>query len=299
MTEETPGAARTGSQGSDVSVPNVARIYDYLLGGKDNFAADRAAAGELLAAVPDAAVAARANRRFLGRAVWHLACDVGIRQFVNIGTGLPTEGNVHEIARAAGRSARVVYCDNDPLVVVHANALLADNLNVAAVQADLRQPCHLLNLPALHAHLDLDEPVAVLLVVVLHFIEDSEDPQGIVEAIKQHLAPGSFVVISHVTADEISADATRQATDVYQILATVLVGVLLDRVRWASRQQTAGLSGDVRGLLCPAVNVLGLLYGKVADMYASASIRHQINKSGLAPTIGTLWQKLGVGGPLS
>ncbi|MFI5066778.1 MAG: SAM-dependent methyltransferase [Streptosporangiales bacterium] len=148
--------AWTGSQGFDVRVPNVARIYDYLLGGKDNFAADRAAAGELLAAVPDAAVAARANRRFLGRAVWHLARDAGIRQFLDIGTGLPTRGNVHEIARPAGQDARVVYCDNDPLVAVHAS--------VAAVHGNLRQPRQLLARPALRAQLNLDEPVVVLLV---------------------------------------------------------------------------------------------------------------------------------------
>ena len=134
-------------QGLDVTVPNVARIYDYLLGGKDNFAADREAARRLLAAVPDAARAAQANRAFLARAVRFLAAEAGIRQFLDIGTGLPTHGNVHEIAQAADPRARVVYCDNDPMVVVHANALLADNLTVAASQADLRDPDFLFTLP--------------------------------------------------------------------------------------------------------------------------------------------------------
>jgi S-adenosyl methyltransferase len=127
-------------QGLDVTVPNVARIYDWLLGGKDNFAADREAGQRLLAAVPEAAKAARANRAFLGRAVRFLAEEAGIRQFLDIGTGLPTRGNVHEIAQATDPRARVVYCDNDPMVIVHANALLADNLSVAASQADLRNP---------------------------------------------------------------------------------------------------------------------------------------------------------------
>ena len=216
MTGRASRPSLIGSQGFDATIPNVARIYDYLLGGKDNYAADREAARELLAAVPDALHAARANRRFLGRAVWHLAREAGIRQFLDIGTGLPTQGNVHEIAQAADRHARVVYCDNDPLVALHASALLADNISVAAVQADLRHPDQLLTLPTVRTLLDLDEPVAVLLVAVLHFIQDSEDPWAIVKAIKHKLAPGSFVVISHVTGDEIPTGATRQAAAIYE-----------------------------------------------------------------------------------
>jgi len=214
------GLGVAGSVGFDAHVPNVARIYDYLLGGKDHFAADREAAKQVLASVPGAAVAARANRRFLGRAVWHLARDEGVTQFLDIGTGLPTMGNVHEVAQIANRDARVVYCDNDPLVVVHANALMADDVRVAAVRADLRQPGHLLGLPGVRAIIDLDRPLAVLLVAVLHFVEDDEDPWGIVDAIRRELAPGSFVVISHVTGDEITADAVRQAAGVYQVATT-------------------------------------------------------------------------------
>ena len=137
-------------QGLDVTIPNVARIYDWLLGGKDNFAADREAGQRLLAAVPDAAKAARANRAFLGRAVRFLAEEAGIRQFLDIGTGLPTQGNVHEIAQASDPRTRVVYCDHDPIVVTHANALLANNLTVAASQADLRDPDFLFTLPLAH-----------------------------------------------------------------------------------------------------------------------------------------------------
>ena len=140
MTEYGGEESRDLLQAFNPTVPNVARIYDFLLGGKDNYAADRDAAQRLLDAVPGAGRAARDNRRFLGRAVWFLAREAGIRQFLDIGTGLPTRGNVHEIAHAARPGARVVYADNDPVVVTHARALLADSLTVAAVQGDLRDP---------------------------------------------------------------------------------------------------------------------------------------------------------------
>ena len=203
-------------QGLDVTVPNFARIYDWLLGGKDNFAADREAGQRLLAAVPGASRAARANRAFLGRAVRFLAEEAGIRQFLDIGTGLPTQGNVHEMAQAADPQARVVYCDNDPMVIVHANALLADNLSVAASQADLRNPDFLFALPGTRALIDTSQPLAVLLVAVLHFLPDSDDPWALVERIKRQLAPGSYVVISHVTGDGIPAEAARAAAKVYE-----------------------------------------------------------------------------------
>jgi SAM-dependent methyltransferase len=200
----------------DTSIPNVARIYDVLLGGKDNFAADRDAAAKLLAAVPDAGIAARDNRAFLARAVRFLAGEAGIRQFLDIGTGLPARGNVHEVAQTIDPATRVVYADNDPLVTVHANALLADTPTVRAVDADLRAPHDLLNLPAVRALIDFDEPLAVLLVAVLHFVPDSDDPWAIVECIKEHLAPGSYLVISHVTDDGLSHDARRCAQQAYE-----------------------------------------------------------------------------------
>jgi len=203
-------------QGFDASVPNVARVYDALLGGKDNYAADRQAAGKLLAAVPGAAVAARQNRAFLARAVRFLAREAGIRQFLDIGTGLPTGGSVHEIAHAADPQAHVVYADYDPVVVRHAEAMLANALTVAAVNADLRHPRHLLTLPTVRTLINLAEPVAVLLVAVLHFLEDREDPWAIVKCLKDQMAPGSYLVISHVTADHIPAAAAQQAREAYQ-----------------------------------------------------------------------------------
>jgi hypothetical protein len=138
-------------RGSDATIPNVARIYDFLLDGKDNYPADREAAARLLAAVPDAKIAARDNREFLGRAVRFLAGEAGIRQFLDIGTGLPARGSVHQIADAAGPASRVVYADNDPMVTIYSNALLADAPTVAAVTADLRDPPTLLTSPAVRA----------------------------------------------------------------------------------------------------------------------------------------------------
>jgi hypothetical protein len=199
----------------DPNVPNVARIYNWLLGGKDNFAADRRAAAKLLDAVPHAAVAARENRAFLHRAVRFLADEAGIRQFLDIGAGLPTASAVHEIIHGAVPPPVVVYADNDPVVIRHAEAMTGGAPGVAAIQADLRQPRDLLYLAANHNLMDLARPVAILLVAVLHFIEDSDDPFAIVNCYKDHMAPGSFLVMSHVTADHIPAGAARQASDAY------------------------------------------------------------------------------------
>ena len=217
MTDQAPWpAGPVPPQGLDVTVPNVARIYDYLLDGKDNFEADREAARRLLEAVPDAARAARANRAFLARAVQFLAREAGIRQFLDIGTGLPTRGNVHEIAQVANPQAHVVYSDIDPMVVVHASALLANSLTVAATHADLRQPDQLFTMPVIRTLIDTSQPLAVLLVAVLHFLPENDDPWALVDRIKRKLAPGSYVVISHVTADEIPRGAARQAAEVYR-----------------------------------------------------------------------------------
>jgi hypothetical protein len=197
------------------TVPNVARVYDCLMGGKDNFAADRQAAARLLEAVPGAAVAARENRAFLGRAVRFLAEEAGVRQFIDIGAGLPAARAVHEIVAGCVPPPRVVYVDNDPVVVRHAEVLAGGVLGVATVRADLRQPWDLFAQPAIRTLINLAEPVAVLLVAVLHFVEDHEDPWALVNCYKDMMAPGSYLVISHVTADHLSPDAARQARAVY------------------------------------------------------------------------------------
>jgi len=184
----------------NTNVAHPARIYDYYLGGKDNFPADRAAAQQALAATPSVREMARENRAFLRRAVRYLVREAGIRQFLDIGTGLPTQGNVHEIAQATAPDARVVYVDNDPIVVAHSSALLtADNTTV--VRADLREPDVILGDPEVREVIDFDQPVAILLVAILHFIQDEQDPAGVVARLRHAMSAGSYLVISHGTTD--------------------------------------------------------------------------------------------------
>jgi hypothetical protein len=187
-------------------VPNVARMYDYYLGGKDNYAADREAAQQSFAAATEAGVrgASLQNRAFLGRAVRHLARDLGIRQFLDIGAGLPTMNNVHEVAHTIVPDARVVYVDNDPVVIAHARDMLHGVRGATIVRGDLRDPAGILADPALRSVLDFGAPIAVLLVAVLHFISDDEDPRGIVAALMDAVPPGSYLVVSHVSADQHS-----------------------------------------------------------------------------------------------
>jgi O-methyltransferase involved in polyketide biosynthesis len=183
----------------DVARPNVARIYDYFLGGKDNFAADREAAEQILRIIPEARSGARVNRAFLGRAVRFLA-RAGIRQFIDLGAGLPTQANVHEVAHQVEPAARVVYVDNDPVIRVHGQALLHNADTATVIEADLRDPDNILEHPELLAFIDFSEPVAVLMVGILHFIADFEDPYGIVGRVRDRLAPGSHLAVSHATA---------------------------------------------------------------------------------------------------
>ena len=182
----------------DRSKAHPARIYDYLLGGKDHFDVDREAAEKALAAMPELRAMARANRAFLGRAVRHLA-EAGITQFLDIGTGIPGPGNTGEIARAVRPESRVVYVDYDPIVSAHSRALLsgAEAALTAVVQADVREPKTILESGAVHAVLDFDRPVAVLMVAVLHFVSDAEDAHGLAAEFVQAIAPGSALVVSH------------------------------------------------------------------------------------------------------
>lgn len=196
--------------------PNVARMYDYLLSGKDNFQVDREAAKELLQAVPDASVAAWDNRQFLGQAVRFLAKDAGIRQFIDIGTGLPTRGNVHGIAQQCIAEPHVAYIDNDPVVLSHARALLAQQPAVVAVEGDLRAPMEILANPEVQALITFDEPIAVLLVAILHFIRDEENPYGIVKQLKEAMPRGSYLVLSHVTGDHLPPTAADRADALYR-----------------------------------------------------------------------------------
>jgi hypothetical protein len=187
--------------GFDPSVPHPARVYAYWLGGKDHYPADRHAAEEVIRRRPQVVAGARANRAFLTRVVRFLAAECGIRQFLDIGTGLPAPENTHEVAQAIAPDCRIVYVDNDPLVLVHARALLTSTRQGSCdhLEADLRDAPTIL--AGAGETLDLTRPTAVLLLGVLHFIADTDDPAGIVAALASKLAPGSFVVISHLTGD--------------------------------------------------------------------------------------------------
>jgi O-methyltransferase involved in polyketide biosynthesis len=182
--------------GLDTTTPNVARIYDYLLGGKDNFAADRAAAEQLLTVIPDVAAIAADNRAFLGRAVRYLT-RAGVRQFLDLGSGLPTRANVHEVARQDTPGTRVVYVDYDPVVALHGRALLASGGDVAVLHADLTDPSSVLEHPDLLRVLDLSQPVGLICVSTLHFVPDEADPWGIFARYRDRLCAGSHLVITH------------------------------------------------------------------------------------------------------
>jgi SAM-dependent methyltransferase len=200
----------------DPSIPTAAGMYDYYLGGKDNSAADRRAANKVLAAAPEVILMARENRGFIQRAVRFLARDAGIRQFLDIGSGLPTQGNVHEIAQAEAPDARVVYVDNDPKVLAHSRALKTTEAETTSViTADLRDPDVILNHPDTRAQIDFDQPMAILLVAVLHFIDDQADPYAIVAHLRDAMAPGSYLVINHATADP-RPDNAGGAAEVYK-----------------------------------------------------------------------------------
>jgi hypothetical protein len=196
-----PDTQREGVAGLDSGVAHPARVYDYWLGGTDNFAADRDAAERVLAAAPGLRWRVRANRAFLGRAVRYLAADAGIRQFLDIGTGIPAAGNTHEVAQRAAPDCRVVYADNDPIVLRHAQSLLSGTAQGATgyLQADLRDPGTILAQAA--DVLDFGQPAALMLIGVLHLIQDDEDPWAIVARLMAALPTGSYLAISHPAID--------------------------------------------------------------------------------------------------
>ncbi|HYY81833.1 MAG TPA: SAM-dependent methyltransferase [Actinomycetes bacterium] len=189
----------------NTNVAHPARVYDYWLGGKDNFPADRALAEHIMQAIPTMRAMAAANRDFLVRAVRYLAEQAGIRQFLDIGTGIPTSPNVHEVAQAVAPDARVVYVDNDPIVLAHARALLKSQAAgaTAFILADLRQPRAILDHPTVQDTLDLSQPVALLMVAVLMYFRDSEEPNpyGMVTTMLERLPSGSYLAVSHPTAE--------------------------------------------------------------------------------------------------
>jgi S-adenosyl methyltransferase len=196
--------------GVDTSLPSIARVYDYVLGGKDNFECDRVLTEQLKQIAPEITRVAVQNRKFLRRAVRFIA-EQGVNQFIDIGTGLPTQDNVHQVARRAHPDARVVYVDNDPIVSVHGSALIAEDHSTAFILQDVRRTEEILNHPDTRRLINFEEPVAALYISFLHQIPDRDDPAGLVRTMMSYLAPGSFVAMSHL----VSADPQlrKQLTD--------------------------------------------------------------------------------------
>lgn len=210
--------------GIDISVPSVSRIYDYYLGGSHNFEVDRQAARRAMEFLPGLPKIMQANRAFMRRAVRY-AVGQGVTQFLDIGSGIPTFGNVHEIAQAASPEARVVYVDHDPVAVAHSQAVLEGTERTGVVAADLRKPQEILTAPEVGRVLDLNRPVALLLVAVLHFLEDSDEPYAAVAELRDALAPGSLLILTHASYEGIPLpeEVAGGAVGVYRDIRNPLV----------------------------------------------------------------------------
>jgi S-adenosyl methyltransferase len=201
-------------EGIEVTVPNAARMYDYSLGGYHNFPVDREMSDRIERIAPGAMAIARGNRAFVGRSVRWLVKEAGIRQFLDIGSGIPTLGNVHEVAQAAAPDTKVMYVDIDPIAVAHSRAILAGNPQTGIIQADVRDPEHLLNHEDVLTLLDFAQPVAVLLHAVLHFVPDEADPAGIVATIQEAVVRGSYLSVTHGVTDK---DRETEADEIYKL----------------------------------------------------------------------------------
>ncbi|MEG8280234.1 SAM-dependent methyltransferase [Streptomyces sp. AHA2] len=208
----------------DISVPSVSRMYDYYLGGSHNFEVDREAARRAMEFMPGLPKIMQANRAFMRRAVRFAAAE-GIGQFLDVGSGIPTFGNVHEVAQAARPGARVVYVDHDPVAVAHSRAVLQGNDDAGVVAADLLKPQEILRSAEVERLIDLNRPVALLLVAILHFVEDEDDPYGAVRELTEALAPGSMLVLTHASYEGIPLPPERAggAVDVYEDIRNPLI----------------------------------------------------------------------------
>ncbi|GAA0442824.1 SAM-dependent methyltransferase [Acrocarpospora corrugata] len=229
------------SNGIDPTKPSVSRVYDFLLGGKDNFAIDRQIAQMVLKIAPDAPDAAFANRGFLQRVIRYLTEEEGVRQFLDIGSGLPTQGNVHEVAQAVDPAARVVYVDHDPIVLAHGRALLATNDTTTVIEADIRDPRSILDHPDTRRLIDFTQPVGLLLFSILHHLNDDEDPVGLSAQLCDALPAGSWVAISHFqNPGEEHPEAAAHAAN-----AEILFNENLGTGRWRSKEEILAFFGDL------------------------------------------------------
>lgn len=202
MTEPERPVGDTAPLSIDASVPSIARTYDYMIGGKDNFASDRAVGDQIKRDLPGAVAIAVDNRKVLVRAVRHLVEEAGIRQFIDFGSGLPTADNVHQVAQRHAPESRVVYVDNDPVVLAYGRALLDENDRTTVIQADIREPREILDAPAVRGLIDFDRPVAIILCAILHHLLDEEDPAGIVATLRDAVPSGSYLFLTHFRAEE-------------------------------------------------------------------------------------------------
>jgi hypothetical protein len=263
------------------SVAHVARVCDYLLGGKDNFAADREAAEQAMRINPAVVPTARANRAFLARATRYLTAEAGLRQFLDIGTGMPASSNIHEVAQSVAPQSRVVYVDHDPIVLSHARALLisAPEGRTDFIEADLRQPSAIL--AEASRTLDFGRPVAIIMTAILHLIQDAEQPYQLVRQLMGALAPGSCVVISHAAADIGNGDMASMASRLNELMAQQTVP--------RSRDQVAGFFAGLDLVEPGLVRVpdwrpaLAIDTAAPAQMWAGVAVKHEAAGSGGAP----------------
>src|SRR4051812_39079609 len=216
-------------RGIDLDKPNPARVYDYILGGRLNYAVDRMFADQVLAAQPNARERAQLNRQWLRRAI-RFGMDQGIRQFLDIGSGMPTVGHVHEVAHAIDPTARIVYVDNEPVAVAHSEIVLEDNDNAAMVHADAEFPDDVLEHDTTEMMLDLDQPIMVVMALFVHFIPDSRDPARLIAAYRDALAPGSYLALSSATYEQQSEGTTR-AVEMYKQSANPVTPRSADELR--------------------------------------------------------------------
>lgn len=230
--------------GVDITKPSVARVYDCYLGGKDNFAVDRAVVEQTRQVFPPDWEVARGgldNRAFLRRVVRHLVIEGGIRQFIDFGSGLPTQGNVHEIAQDIAPQTRVVYVDNDPIVLVHARALLGNTETTQVITADVRRPAEVLNDPRVRGFVDLSRPIGLLLFAILHHINDEEDPAGIAAELRSAMAPGSYLAVSHFCNPGAAFPEDAARADMCEKIFNEKLGT----GRWRTREEILGYFGDL------------------------------------------------------